>query len=93
MQCGKEQMCGPCWDASPDEAWAICASVYELLGDVKGSVTYRDFVEATIGSVCAQTEVVTPNLRIRQGVEARIAQEGIETYPLTRMLTDMEVDE
>lgn len=92
MLCGRERMCEPCWGSSPDEAVVICSSVYEMLATVRGNVAQRDLLEATVGNVYIGT-VVEPTTKIYASVETRIFDEGIETYPLTRVLPDLELDE
>lgn len=93
MRCGRENMCGPCWDATPDEAWAICEATYDLLGEISGHTAQRDRIRAVVGEVCERTDCVRPSDIITQGVEDSLLGLEIETWPLTRMLTPEEIEE
>lgn len=93
MRCGREHMCGPCLDSTPDEALAICEATYDLLGKISGRVVQRDRVRAVVGEVCQRTDYVRPSGTITQGVEDSLLGLEIETWPLTRMLTPEEIEE
>ena len=96
MKCGREGMCTPCFEGSPDEAWAICESTHDLLDQSVGNIVRRQHLSDTVTRVCFSPKIVGQDgttKDIKEGVEASLHDLGIEVWPMTRVLTDMEIDE
>ncbi len=92
MQCGRESMCAPCWNSSPEEQGVICQAVYDLQKFVRGDVLDLPQVQEVLDVRATQYRVDnTPDLLV--AVRRRLEEESVEVWPLDRILTQAEIEE